>query len=674
MPIPCGAKALTPREALVSFRLESDDLEVALVAGEPQVVDPVALCFDDKGVLYVVESRGYPHPGKGLPATKEGVIARLEDLNGDGLYEKRTTFATGLTFPNGILAWGSGFFVTDAPDVLYLEDTDEDGVADQRKVILTGFGTNSSSEQLRVAAPTLGPDGWIYLTSGLTGAKVSSPFHPDRSPVETKRNDGRFHPSTFEYQGLNGAGQFGQVFDNQGRRFICDNRHPLQWVVFEPGVLERNPRLTGAKPVMNLALPGVATPLYPLSPDTTAASYIPKLMQNLHAGTFTSSCGLCFFTGNSLPAHRGNFFICEPAQNLVHCRVIEETPTTLSSRSSSKGREFMASTDQWFRPVFAANGPDGALYLCDMYRKYVDHPNYLPKEAHENMDFAAGKQRGRIWKITSRKKVVSKPLPHLQGVSLAIRRAVELGTSAKPEKIVGLAALAAQSGGNAWLRAAVFSSCPGEVKALLAAVPATVDPVFLEEAAIIAAKECAPGELVGFAGKILERHGGWSLSQRFGFLLGLGPVARKSFDDKLQPKAVDASGSSRLSVEDRLLAIRFLDKGNRSHLISLLSASVASDLRQAAIRSLAETEDLSIARKLLSQHALVGPETRNFLSDALASRKVYHPMILQTLEDGHLPVHAFSLNQRRRITNNPAVKERANKLFGAHEKSDRMQV
>lgn len=667
-------KPLSPAEAIDSFHLESDDLQVTLVAAEPQVIDPIALCFDDEGVLYVVESRGYPHPGKGLPENKEGIIARLEDLNGDGLHEKRTTFAKGLVFPNGILPWRGGFFVTDAPDVLYLKDTDGDGVADQRNVVLTGFGTNSSSEQLRMASPVFGPDGWVHLTSGLTDAKVTSPLHPERPPVEIRRKDGRFHPETFEFQPLTGAGQFGQVFDNHGRRFICDNRHPLQWVVFKPGILERNPNLTSVKPVMDLALPGAETPLFPKAPDTTASSFIPKLMQNLHAGTFTSSCGLCFYTGDALPGHRGNFFICEPAQNLLHCRILEETAHFIRSHPSSKGREFLASTDQWFRPVFAANGPDGALYLCDMYRKYVDHPNYLPSEAHKNMDFDAGKQRGRIWKITSRKKAKAKPLAPLEGVSLAIRQAVKIGSSKSKDKLSRLAELAEKSGENAWLRAAVFSSCLGEAKELVETLSASVPSVFLEEAARFIAKEEPSTKLVSFARRTIEHNQDWTIAQRFAFLLGLGEAARKSFAEKLQPRAVEASTDANLAVAVRLLAIRFLNRENRAHLIDLVASSQPKEVRQAAIRSLAETQKLPIARKLISRHAAVGPDIRSILADALVSKKSFHPLILDALESGTLPLHVLSLTQRRRLTSNSAVKARAAKLYDARENSNRMQV
>ncbi|MGE4550382.1 MAG: PVC-type heme-binding CxxCH protein, partial [Opitutales bacterium] len=511
-----------------------------------------------------------------------GVVARLEDVDGDGRFEKRTTFCNDLVFPNGILPWRKGFFVTDAPDVLYLEDQDDDGVVDKREVVLTGFFTNSSSEQLRVASPTLGPDGWVYPTSGSTGGKVTSPKHPERSPVEARKNDWRFHPETFVVESLTGSGQVGQAFDREGRRFVCDNRHPLRWVVFDSGVLERNPNLSGASSVMDLAEPGAATPLYPLAPDTTASSFIPKLMQNLHAGSFTSACGLCFFTGQALPKHRGNFFVCEPAQNLVHCGSVVETREKFTSRPSAEGREFLASPDQWFRPVFAANGPDGALYLCDMYRKYVDHPNYLPPEAVARLDFAAGKKRGRIWKVTSRNRSVPAPWKKSKGVGLAIREALKA-----QDDLPRLAGLAEKSGANPWLRAAVFSSCPGKAKDLLVETSARFSPVFLEQAAKLLAKEVSADQLSAVVGTLLEEKKDWDFSQRIAFLLGFTEKVRKPFFAQLQPKARKASANSKLPLAERLLAIRFLSHENRSQLIGLIDPTQPSEVRHAAMSSIA---------------------------------------------------------------------------------------
>src|SRR5438445_7646618 len=152
---------LTPDQALASFQCEPG-LRIELVAAEPIVVDPVAMAFDETGRLYVVENRGYPTgPGEGKPPA--GIVALLEDTDGDGRYDKRTVFADGLTFPNGIMPWRGGVLVTCAPDILYLKDTNGDGRADVREVVLTGFDA-SNTTQLRVSHPTLGPDNWIYVT------------------------------------------------------------------------------------------------------------------------------------------------------------------------------------------------------------------------------------------------------------------------------------------------------------------------------------------------------------------------------------------------------------------------------------------------------------------------------------------------------------------------------
>ena len=146
-------------------RFESPEgCEVSLWAESPQLYNPTAIDVDPQGRVWVAEAVNYRRWGgrnPGIDHSDGDRIVILEDSDGDGRFEKRTDFARGLTFPNGILPWKKGFLVTDAPDLLYLEDSDDDGVADKREVVLTGFFTNSSSEQLRVASPVLGPDGWI---------------------------------------------------------------------------------------------------------------------------------------------------------------------------------------------------------------------------------------------------------------------------------------------------------------------------------------------------------------------------------------------------------------------------------------------------------------------------------------------------------------------------------
>ena len=362
------------------------------------------MAFDDRGRMYVVENRGYPGPLEGAEARSpaEGVVALLEDTNRDGRFDKRTDFARQLTFPNGVMAWDGGVFVSCAPDLLYLKDTNDDGVADERRVVLTGFDTSKTS-QLRFSHPTLGIDNWVYLTSGLAGGRVSAPDHPERPPVTLGTNDSRFNPLTLAFEVTGGQGQYGLTFDDYGRRFTSSNRRPVMHVVLEAGDLKRNPHLAFSQTVEDVSAAGAQAAVWPISGDTTTASFIPSLMSAPHAGTFTAASGGHIHRGDALPAaDRGSIFVCESAQNLVQRQVLAPNGVTFTSRPARTGRDFLASRDTWFRPVFAANGPDGALYIVDMYRRIIDHPQYVPEQSRALLDFEAGKERGRIYRIVAR--------------------------------------------------------------------------------------------------------------------------------------------------------------------------------------------------------------------------------------------------------------------------------
>jgi putative membrane-bound dehydrogenase-like protein len=309
--------ALSPAEALSTFVVEPG-YRIDLVAAEPLVQSPVAIAFDDRARMYVAENRGYPDPLEGAPAAApKGVIALLTDTNGDGRYDARSDFATGLTYPNGVMVWDGGVFVTVAPDLLYFKDTDGDGVADERRVVLTGFNANRTG-QIRFSHPTLGPDGWIYLTAGLNGGRVVSPAHPERPAVEFTSSDSRYNPRTGEFELVGGQGQFGLTFDDWGRRFICANRNPVWHVVLAPRQLKRNPDLAFSETVQEVSTTGAQARVWPLSRDLTTASFHPTLMSTPHVGTFTSASGVHVHRGDALPdGHRGSVFIAESAQNLV---------------------------------------------------------------------------------------------------------------------------------------------------------------------------------------------------------------------------------------------------------------------------------------------------------------------------------------------------------------------
>lgn len=409
------------KKALDSFQIEPG-MRIDLIAAEPLVIDPVALAFDEDRQMYVVEDRGYPDPAEGGSTTTLGRVALLKDTNGDGIYDKRTEFATGLTYPNGLMPWKGGVFVTCSPDIYYLKDTDNDGIADIKKVVLTGFFATQTA-QIRMSHPTMGLDGWVYVTAGLNGGNVTSPDHPDRPAVSFKQTDGRFNPETFEFQVTGGKSQFGLTFDAYGRRFGCSNRHPIMHSVMEPWFLRRNANLLFNETVQNVSKVEAEATVYPVSRSVTSADFIPKLIGRSHAGTFTAASGLMVFNGTGLtPAHQGNIFICESAQNLIQRQIVYPEGVSFKSKTPYEGREFLSSTDEWFRPVSLQHGPEGALYLADMHRKVIDHPSYVPEEARPGLDWESGKTDGRIYRIV-RKDFVQKKYDARTGLSSASKTA-----------------------------------------------------------------------------------------------------------------------------------------------------------------------------------------------------------------------------------------------------------
>jgi putative membrane-bound dehydrogenase-like protein len=399
-PAMTAVSPLTPEQALAAFKVEPG-MRVELVAAEPLVADPLAIAFDERGRMFVAEGRSYPvEPGGSQPP--ECSIALLEDTDGDGRYDKRTVFADGLQFVDGLLPWRGGVFATCTSDVLYLKDTDGDGRADVRKVVLTGFGIVATSQHY-VNTPLLGLDNWIYLPDGFSGGgHVRCPNHPDRRVVESKTDDWRFRPDTFEFESVSGHGQYGQTFDDSGHRFVCYNRNPLRHVVLQARYLKRNPHLAFSDAMEEVAKSGVEGKVFPISHDTTTASFLPQLIGQAHAGTFTSACGSHLYRGSALPPeHYGNLFVCEPAQNLVQRQILASAGATFTAKIARVGEEFLASTDTWFRPVSATTGPDGALYVCDMYRKVIDHPKFYAAGTYTPDDVVAGKNMGRIYRVTA---------------------------------------------------------------------------------------------------------------------------------------------------------------------------------------------------------------------------------------------------------------------------------
>ncbi|HUY34862.1 MAG TPA: PVC-type heme-binding CxxCH protein [Pirellulales bacterium] len=379
---------LSADESLRHFQL-AEGLRLELAAAEPEVVDPVAIRFDELGRMWVVEMRDYPNaPAPGKPPLSQ--VKLLEDRDGDGRYETARVFADQLLFATGLQPWRGGVIVTYSGRIEWLRDDDGDGRADRRETWFTGFAEENS--QLRANHPRFALDHFVYVANGLRGGTIQNVRHAAAEPIAIGGRDFRFDPRALTAQAVSGHGQFGLTFDDFGNRFTCGNRNPLIHVVLADDDLARNPYLAVPAVVQDVAASGDASRVFPISQTWTTS--------NLHVGQFTAACGVEIYRGDALPdAFQGNAFTCEPTGNLVHRELIEPAGATFVSHPAEEGVEFLASPDRWFRPVNLETGPDGALYVVDMYRAVIEHPDWVPDELKHRPDERYGDDRGRIYRI-----------------------------------------------------------------------------------------------------------------------------------------------------------------------------------------------------------------------------------------------------------------------------------
>ena len=408
---PLGAAPTPPRtpdEELATFRLADSRWQIECVAAEPEVSSPVALAWDELGRLWVAEMRDYPN------ATFGGAIRRLEDTNGDGRADTSVVFAEALPFPNSILPWRGGVLVTAAPDLWFLRDIDGDGRADERQVLFTGFGTGN--QQLRANGLFWGLDGWVYGANGRSDGEIRRQYQPRwtngiltveeapsaGSPVSLRGRDFRFRPDTGEFETLAGRSQFGHARDDWGNRFLSWNTIPLRHEVLPDRFLADRPALASLEILQDCLPPGDVGEVFPLTP--------PPLVFNNESGShFNALSGLHVYRGDALGADTtGQAFVGESLRNLVHRRrLVPEGPTFRAERTDA-GIEVLVSSDPWFHPVNFGTGPDGALYVADFYRQFVEHPDWVAREMRTQVKWDQGRDRGRIWRVRRRS---SAPVP-----------------------------------------------------------------------------------------------------------------------------------------------------------------------------------------------------------------------------------------------------------------------
>ena len=398
----------SPEESLASMRVRPG-FKVELVASEPLVVDPVAFDWGPDGRFWVVEMRDYPLgiDGRGKSG---GVIKYLEDTDGDGRYDKATVFLDQVHFPNGIMAWRKGVIVSAAPEIFYAEDTDGDGKADVRKPILVGF--NEGNQQHRVNGFEYGLDNWVYAANGGSGGTIRSVA--TGKTANLRGHDLRFKPDTGEFELVEGQTQFGRRRDDWGHWFGNENPTWL-WHYFLPeSYVTRNPDLPVPALKRVLANYPNSSRVFPLSRPQQRFNW-PEAANNLTSANSPTPYRDRLFG----PDFETSVFVSEPAQNVVHREILEPDGVTFRSHRAvdEQDREFLAAADNWFRPTTLRTGPDGALYIADIYRRVIEHPEYFPEELKNRPDLRAGDDRGRIYRVYPQGATL-RPVPRLDSLGV----------------------------------------------------------------------------------------------------------------------------------------------------------------------------------------------------------------------------------------------------------------
>lgn len=426
-------KPLSPEDAVKSFTVKPGFV-IELVAAEPLVMDPMAMDFDERGVMYVVEMRYYPLID--TTGEKLGRIRRLVDTDGDGIFDQSSIFADQLRFPTAVICYDGGVFVANTPDLLYLKDTSGDGIADHRKTVMSGFGTKGHPAFFVQQMPNSfkwGLDNRIHAVTSGNGGSVEVTGQNTEDYTEISGQDFSFDPNTFELSKESGGMQHGMSFDDWGRKFITRQSSHIEQVMFDNAYADRNAAYAMPRSHVSIAEDGPTAEVYRISPQEAWRELRTKWTvegllvrdenmvlqwqqpggeravwqggQGYDGGSFiTSSSGITIYKGDAWPEkYRGSSFIAEPNGNLIHRDSLYIDAHSLQVEANRSKDElesdFLASTDNWFRPVQFANAPDGNLYIADMYREVIDLPSGIPDVIRQYFNLQKGNDKGRIYRI-----------------------------------------------------------------------------------------------------------------------------------------------------------------------------------------------------------------------------------------------------------------------------------
>ncbi len=388
--VAASTPALSPEDARKKFTLP-EGFEMRLFACEPEIVNPVAMTWDERGRLWVVELYEYPLGAK--PGEKgRDRIKILEDTDADGKADKVTVFAEGFSLATGLALGNGGVILGQAPELLFLEDTNGDDKADKRTVLKTGFGLDDRHELLN--GFVWGPDGWLYMTHGVfTHSKVRDPNYPNDTGVVANAAVARFHPKTkkFEVFADGTSNPWGVDFDRAGNAFVsaCVIDHMFH---LSPGGIYVRQGGTPANPYAYQLLPSIVD----------------------HRHHMAAYAGVQVYQGNQYPKeYLGTILIGNIHDNAIHQDRLTPNGSTFKS---SFIQDFVRANDGWFMPVSSQIGPDGALWIMDWYDKYPCYQN-----ARADPD-GVDREHGRIWRVVYTGKEKGKAVASRQDAKMDLKK------------------------------------------------------------------------------------------------------------------------------------------------------------------------------------------------------------------------------------------------------------
>ena len=371
-------------EALETFAFAEPGFSIRLAAAEPMIADPVAAVFDEDGRLWVVEMQSYmPNidgEGELVPTSR---ILILEDTDSDWVFDTATTFMEGLVLPRSVLPCYGGALVIAPPNLLFAKDTDADGKADDIRTLLDGFGGLDNPEHAGNGL-LYGLDNWIHISQHNLEVRF------DGESIQTRR--------------IPGHGQWGITQDDWGQIYYCPNSDVLRGDLFPKHYAARNPNQRGIRGMNAQIMTDVSVFPSRINPGINHRNQHHMLRDDYTLpDTSCAWSALIYGSGAWGEEFYANAFTCEPAGNCLMRTILDEEEYPPSAHRAYPDTEFLTSTDERFRPVALATGPDGSLFVVDMYRGVIQHKTYVTtflRKQVEARELELPIHLGRIWRIS----------------------------------------------------------------------------------------------------------------------------------------------------------------------------------------------------------------------------------------------------------------------------------